>query len=193
MKQYLLIIFTYLISISLCFGSFTIPFDCERLIAQEYNKITHNNPAYISIPYLLQQTLDGKSIQERYQIIHSLKNLDLAVNRALFIIRSSGKSLWYWAYIIKDNQSKIDLLVEISQAIRKKINTYTWENKSDLTKLSWYITSNLGVAALGILALYASKAYLPDNKNIKDLALHEMLLAPIFASYDLALHAVHIK
>lgn len=161
-----------------------IPSYYERIIMREYNR--RNGPnTYTSINAITSQTLEGKSFAQKMQIINDLHALQYATDLALLDASNNGTRLWYWLYLVKDNEVVINLLSQTLQKIQQKIRLYTWEMRSDTTKATWYIATNLGVATLGIVALYASRGFLPQDKPINEIGLHHMLAAPLLAGFAL--------
>ena len=164
------------------------PVPYENIIAREYNRIHGHAGRYSSIHNIMNQTLRGKSIEQKNQIIADLRSLKHAVNAAYQQAKHDGQRMWYWGYIWKDNEPTIQTLAQYEYDISDKIANYEMQIQSDLVKLFWYVSGVTGGALLGITALYLSQHYLSKESYIRDghHGLAEMITAPTLAGLDAA-------
>ena len=160
----------------------TVPY--ENVIEREYNRSRGNLGKYTSIHEIMNQTLRGKSIEQKNQIIADLKSLKHAVHAAHEQAYHDGKRMWYWGYIWKDNEPAIETLAQYGYDISDKLSDFEWESQTDFTKLLWYTTKYTSIGAVGIITLWASQYKLSTQTQPHGIV--EMLSAPALAGYDAA-------
>lgn len=163
-----------------------IPAQYETIIAQEYNNIRGANK-YRSMHAIMDQTLRGKSSEQRTQILADLAALQQAIRAARVQAEHDGKRMWQWGYIWKDNSITIDTLNQYETDIAEQLADYQWQSKSDLVKLAYFSSKYLAVGVLSIAALYASQSYILEKegyRNNKKYGLFDMLAAPTVKSFN---------
>lgn len=170
----------------------------ENVIAREYNRIHGTRDRYSSIDKIMNQSLRGKSIEQKNLIIADLRSLKHAIYTAKEQAKYDGTRMWYFLYLYKDNEIAIDTLAQYNNDVAEKLAKLEWESCSDLHRASWYFSKYAATFIAGIVAVWASQGYLhkPNFKN-KDGNLEyltkndqhdlfELLIAPAYASKDLA-------
>lgn len=164
------------------------PVPYENVIAREYNRMRGGADRYSSIHAIMNQTLRGKSVEQKNQMIADLRSLKHAVDAALDQAKHDGQRMWYWGYIWKDNEPAIQTLAQYGYDITNKLAECEMQLQSDIVKLFWYTSGVTGGALLGITALYLSQHYLSKESFMRDghHGLMEMLAAPTLAGLDVA-------
>ncbi len=163
-----------------------IPAQYENIMIQEYNNIRGANK-YRSMHAIMNQTLRGKSSEQRTQILADLAALQQAIRAARIQAESDGKRMWQWGYIWKDNSITIDTLNQYENDIAEQLADYQWQSKSDLVKLAYFSSKYLAVGILSIAALYASQSYILEKEGYqsnKKYGLFDMLAAPTVTSFN---------
>jgi len=197
MNKKIIIFGLYIFStFSLFSGSNMVPY--ENVIAREYNRMRGATDRYSSIDRIMNQSLRGKSTEQKNQIIADLRSLKHAIYAATEQAKYDGTRMWYWLYLYKDNEIAIDTLTQYNNDVAEKLAELEWESRSDLHRASWYMSKYVATFIAGIVAVWASQGYLykPNFKN-KDgkqefLAkedqhgLFDLLIAPAYAGKDLA-------
>ena len=164
------------------------PVPYENVIAREYNRMRGGADRYSSIHAIMNQTLRGRSVEQKNQMIADLKSLKHAVDAALEQAKHDGQRMWYWGYIWKDNEPAIQTLAQYGYDITNKLADCEMQLQSDIVKLFWYTSGVTSGALLGITALYLSQHYLSKERFMRDSnhGLFEMLAAPTLAGLDVA-------
>src|SRR3989338_1092431 len=93
----------------------------ENVIELEYNRMRGGVEKYTTIHDIMNQTLRGKSVEQKNQIIADLKSLKHAVHAALEQAKHDGKRMWYWGYIWKDNEPAIQTLAQYGYDVTDKL------------------------------------------------------------------------
>ncbi len=156
----------------------SIPY--ESLIAKEYNAIRSGANRYSSFDTIMNQTLRGKSVEQKSKIVADLRALKFAIHTAYNKAEHDGKSLWYYFYIWKDNNPAIQSLLELESEVDYKIKSTEIELKSDISRFMAYISPFASGVLAGIVLLWLAQGnlsydYYVENKRH---SLLDMLQAP---------------
>lgn len=170
----------------------------ENVIAREYNRMRGAADRYTSIDKIMNQSLRGKSTEQKNQIIADLRSLKHAIYAAQAQAKYDGSRMWYWFYIWKDNEIAIDTLAQYHNDVSKKLAEFEWQSNSDLFRAGWHASKYAAAFLAGIIAVWASQGYLyhpnhvDENGKPKYLekedfhGLVEMVTAPAYAGADVA-------
>lgn len=159
----------------------------ENIIAQEYNRIRGGINHYVSIDAIMDQSLRGKSLDQKTLIIDDLKALRQSIAVAGQHAQQAGRRMWQWGYIWKDNSITIDTLSQLESDVSAQLARFEWESQSDMTKFLLYSSKYLATGVVAITALYLSQSYLLDKDAYKDnkkYGLFDLLGAPTAAGFD---------
>ncbi|MDP3788131.1 MAG: hypothetical protein Q8Q60_02290 [Candidatus Chromulinivorax sp.] len=156
----------------------SIPY--ESLIAKEYNAIRSGANRYSSFDTIMNQSLRGKSVEQKSKIVADLKALKFAIHTAYNKAEHDGKSLWYYGYIWKDNNPAIQSLLELESEVAYKIKATEMELQSDITRFLLYITPFASGILAGITLLWLAQSNLSYDYYVenKQHGLLEMFQAP---------------
>lgn len=165
-----------------------MPVPYEKYIAKEYNRIRAGADKYSSFHEIMNQTLRGKSIEQKNKIIADLKALKSAVNAAYNQAELDGRSLWYYFYIWKDNNPAIQALIQLEYDVADKIASSQLEMQPDYIRALRYISGFATGALVALTALYFSQNYLSHENYLRDKqhGFFEIMAAPASAGLDVA-------
>ena len=160
----------------------------ENVIAREYNRMRGDLDRYTSMDAIMNQTLRGKSVEGKNQIIADLKSLKQAVHAATAQAEHDGKRRWDWFYIWKDNNASIQALMQHEDDITAKLYQFERDSQSDAVRALRYISGFSLGAVSSIIALYFTQSYLSKENYFKDgkHGMFEMLSAPIMGGLYIA-------